>query len=700
MPLENGFLLKDRYRIIDILGQGGMGAVYRAADENLDITVSIKENLFFSETSTHESYVRQFHREAKILAALRHPNLPRVFDYFIVEGQAQYLVMDYIEGEDLRQWMSREEGITEGEALKIGIAICNALTYLHSRQPAITHRDIKPGNIKITPEGEITLVDFGLVKVMHEKEHTTTAARAMTPGYSPPEQYGEAPSDHRSDIFSLGATLYAILTGYLPEDSLSRTTGKQQLTPLRSYQPAISTQTSSAIEKALNLHFEDRWQSAEAFQEALFKAYAALPDDQKHSPRLAHAVKHSQQGKKFSPAISRDIDQSSTPREPLRKRLKTLDPVWPIFTASIILLSLVLVISLTFPLGLQGFFRGVLSGPATTTPTVDPDITQALDLTLVDQERNPEPTLQPSPTSVEATPIPLVPSPTPTGGGSGLIAFVSERTGSPQIWLLDVTSRETTQLTNLSDGACQPDWSPDGSRIVVTSPCSMKRTLYPGSGLVLVDIESGALTRLPTSLEGDFDPAWSPDGKWIAYTSLIDGRRQLFKVNLQDLTVTRLSDGSYRDFSPAWSPDGTRIAFVRLRNAKQIWLMDADGANTVQFSLSGMIDNSNPAWFPNGSLILFSQSLGLGSPSKQIYGMRIEDIGQTKEYPILPRIRLDYIPLMDNVDISPDGFWLAFDYWYFDVLSDIYMMTFPGGNLTQLTVDPSKDYDPVWAPRP
>ena len=694
MTLENGYLLKERYRILDILGQGGMGAVYRAVDENLDITVAIKENSFFS-----EDYARQFQREAKVLASLRHPNLPRVFDYFIIEGQAQYLVMDYIEGEDLRQWMSREEGVTESEALQIGIAICNALSYLHSRVPAITHRDIKPGNIKITPGGDIVLVDFGLVKVMREKEVTTTAARAMTPGYSPPEQYGETPTEQRSDIFALGATLYALLAGYLPEDSLARTTGKTQLTPLRNYQPYVSRQTANTIEKALNLRFEDRWQSAEAFKNALIKAYTALPTAKRTSSRLPQI----EQPGKDTTESSHETPGGKDRRVaglPINRSLKNLDPVWLIFSAIIIFLLLVLIISLNIPPGLQGIFRGVLIGNPTATQPEGRNPTETVDQLPISLAETEEPTSQASPTGVEATPLAVTPSPTPIGGGSGLIAYVSERSGIPQIWLLDVTSRETTQLTDIPDGACQPDWSPDAKQIVVTSPCTYKRERYPGSGLVLVDVESGAMNPLPTSLEGDFDPAWSPDGVSIAYTTLINGRRQLAKINLQDLSITRLSDGAYRDFSPAWSSDGTRLAFVRIRNVGQIWLMDANGDNAAQFSLSGMIDNSSPAWFPDGNMILFSQALGLGSPSKQLYGMRLEDIGQSKEYPIIPRMRLDYIPLMDNVDVSPDGFWLAFDYWYFEVLSDIYMMTFPGANLTQLTVHPGLDYDPVWAPMP
>ena len=196
VPLKHGTLLNKRYKILEELGQGGMGAVYKAIDENLGVTVAVKENFFLT-----DEYARQFQREAKILANLRHPNLPRVLDYFVIEQQGQYLVMDYIEGDDLREWIKRKEVISEVEVIQIGTAICNALIYLHSRQPAIVHRDIKPGNVKITPDGEVVLVDFGLVKVMLRGEVTSVSARAMTPGYSPPEQYGAAPTDTRTDIF-------------------------------------------------------------------------------------------------------------------------------------------------------------------------------------------------------------------------------------------------------------------------------------------------------------------------------------------------------------------------------------------------------------------------------------------------------------------------------------------------------------------
>ncbi len=267
MILERGALLNNRYRIVEILGQGGMGSVYKAVDENLGVEVAVKDNLF-----TTDEYARQFRREATILASLRHPNLPRVTDHFVIQGQGQYLVMDYIEGEDLRQRMDRVGLIPEDDAILMGAAICDALTYLDSLNPSIVHRDIKPGNVKITPQGQIFLVDFGLAKILYGSQATTTGARAMTPGYSPPEQYGTARTDNRSDIFSLGATLYAALTGVIPEDALSRAMGQGELTPIRKHNPKISKRLASAIEKSLEVMPDDRYQDAEAFKQTLLNA--------------------------------------------------------------------------------------------------------------------------------------------------------------------------------------------------------------------------------------------------------------------------------------------------------------------------------------------------------------------------------------------------------------------------------------------
>src|SRR3990172_4861871 len=292
MTLDRDSLLNNRYRIVEILGQGGMGSIYRAVDENLGVDVAVKENLF-----TTDEYARQFRLEAVILANLRHPNLPRVTDHFVIGDEGQYLVMDYIEGEDLRQRMERLGNITEDEAILIGAAVCDALNYLHTRKPAILHRDLKPGNVKITPHSHIFLVDFGLAKVLHGSQVTTTGARAMTPGYSPPEQYGTARTDPRTDIYSLGATLYAALSGIIPEDGLARAMDNTQLTPLRKRNSKVSRRLAASIEKAMGIDPADRFQNAEEFKRSLLGPKTKtqhLPDDSVVEPAPQDAAEESQ----------------------------------------------------------------------------------------------------------------------------------------------------------------------------------------------------------------------------------------------------------------------------------------------------------------------------------------------------------------------------------------------------------------------
>jgi basic membrane protein A len=264
MALYDGQVLNQRYQIVRLLGQGGFGAVYQAWDLNLKVPCAVKENF-----ETNPSAMRQFEREASMLAALRHPNLPRVTDHFIIEGQGQYLVMDYIEGEDLRTILEQNgEPLPENQVIGWLVEICDALCYLHAQAVPVIHRDIKPANIKITSAGKALLVDFGIAKAYSSESRTTQGARAFTPGYSPFEQYGEAATDARSDIYALGATAYAVLTGQAPTESIARMAGALLPQP-RQLNPAISPQTERIILKALEVMPDKRFQSALEFKQAL-----------------------------------------------------------------------------------------------------------------------------------------------------------------------------------------------------------------------------------------------------------------------------------------------------------------------------------------------------------------------------------------------------------------------------------------------
>lgn len=270
MPLETGQVLNNRYRIVKLLGQGGFGAVYRAWDANLNRPCAVKENL-----DTSPEAQRQFTREATVLANLSHPNLPRVTDHFILPGQGQYLVMDFVEGDDLAS-IVRQRGTVPVQQAIIWISqVADALEYLHSRDPVVVHRDIKPANIRVTPEGRAMLVDFGLVKVYNPQLKTTMGARAVTPGYAPPEQYGQGSTDARSDIYALGATLFAILTAQEPLESVQRMSGSQ-MGLANQFNPSVSPAMSEVIERSLRLEPSQRYQSAGEFKAALNSASAPV----------------------------------------------------------------------------------------------------------------------------------------------------------------------------------------------------------------------------------------------------------------------------------------------------------------------------------------------------------------------------------------------------------------------------------------
>jgi len=273
MPLDPGQTVYNRYRVVKKLAAGGFGAVYQAWDLSLKKTCALKENF---ETSPQAH--KQFEREAVILAQLNHPNLPRVTDHFTIQGQGQYLVMDFVDGNDLQEILDQQGGPLHEEQVLIWIKqICDALTYMHNQKSPIIHRDIKPANIKITPAGNAILVDFGIAKIYDRNLKTTVGAKAVTVGFSPPEQYGEGSTDIRSDVYALGATLYSLLTGQIPVESVRRTTGFA-LTPPTKFNALISTSVERAILQAVELVPEDRFQTVEAFKLALKKGTRISPE--------------------------------------------------------------------------------------------------------------------------------------------------------------------------------------------------------------------------------------------------------------------------------------------------------------------------------------------------------------------------------------------------------------------------------------
>ncbi len=277
-PLPPGHILHERYAVRQLLARGGMGSIYLAEDLRLPgrqcAVKEVEHDPGLSESLRAEAR-DQFFREASVLARLDHPNLPKVSDYFS-DLRRDYLVMDYVPGRDLKTLV--DEAAMHGvrlpvtEVLRWANQILEALAYLHGQDPPVIHRDIKPSNLKLTPAGLIKLVDFGLVKTMAPDDMTVTVIQGRgTALYTPLEQYGgdTGHTDPRSDLFSLGATLYHLFTGHPPAEAKERFLRPDALISLRQQSPEVPPHVEACVLWALALHPDDRPPDADQMREAL-----------------------------------------------------------------------------------------------------------------------------------------------------------------------------------------------------------------------------------------------------------------------------------------------------------------------------------------------------------------------------------------------------------------------------------------------
>lgn len=264
-------ILQNRYQLEGVLGQGGMGTVYLAKDQRLDDRLCVLKELRsnFYRDEDKQRALSFFDREARMLARLKHINIVQVSDYFSENGK-YYLVMEYVDGENLHSIMQRREAepFAENQVVHWAIEICDVLTYLHSQDPPVIYRDLKPSNIMINAEGQLKLVDFGIARKVEQEDENT---RVVSAGYSPPEQYWGQANIH-SDLYSLGATMYFLLTGKDPE-------------PLKSASPAeenedVSEYLDSVVQKCMAQESSQRYSSARELREALlYDDYVEEPDN-------------------------------------------------------------------------------------------------------------------------------------------------------------------------------------------------------------------------------------------------------------------------------------------------------------------------------------------------------------------------------------------------------------------------------------
>jgi len=315
--LTEGTILQGRYRIVRQLGQGGMGAVHEAVDERLDTVVALKETFFVD-----EKLRKQFEREARLLARLHHQALPRVSDHFN-EGDGQFLVMQFIAGEDLFEMLNaRNAPFPEDEVARWGDQLCDALDYLHTQDPQIIHRDIKPQNLKLTARGQIVLLDFGLAKGSAGTLTAVTTSASIfgyTPNYAPLEQIQGKGTDPRSDIYALGATLYHLVTNIKPPDALSRAgavvNGQPDPLPLANQvRSDVSAGFSNVLDKAMSQKRDDRFTTATAMRDALRVSESGMGEETLITPgTAAYAAAHTVSSEKATQQVGDQTQRMSSP---------------------------------------------------------------------------------------------------------------------------------------------------------------------------------------------------------------------------------------------------------------------------------------------------------------------------------------------------------------------------------------------------
>ena len=707
MDLSPDTLLKDRYRIVRKLGEGGMGAVFLARDISLEHDVAVKANRDPSPESTN-----QFLREARLLAALHHPNLPRVTDYFIL-GEEQYLVMDYIPGDDLKALLLKEGRQPLEKVLAWARQLGSALTYMHNQAPPVIHRDIKPANIRLTASGEVVLVDFGIAKAADSSQATAIGASGYTAGYAPPEQYGSAYSAMRtgpfSDQYSLAATLYTMLTGGRPADAVKRVLNQETLLPVRALAPDVPEGVAQALERALSVKPEGRFDGVDAFVSSLVAGVSGpLPKPQ------VSATDATVRG--AAPTVrSAAAGSAPTGAAPAAKP-------FPWFLVAIgggvlaVMATLLVVAALFLPKLLKGNAAEVPTPTLPPTVAVMPtDTAAALPVEAPTDTPTPEPsaTLEPSDTPAPTeTEVPPTPTFVPLGG-SGEVVFSSDREDGQtlQLWSMKITlsdqgqvqSYDVRQITDGPGDKTQAAWSPDGTQLLYVAPGE------EGNGLDIWKMPadgSAEPVNLTQRKGDDFAPTWSPDGQSIVFTS--DSREdrilQLYTMGPDGENILRLST-LQEEFDATWSPDMKYMAFVLKAGFNRILYLrqgvKVESTPEPSFyvtpqafdrsTLLGTLGQvTQPAWSPDGAWIAYVR---LDGSREQIF---------LAKYPLRnPEQDVIRLTTSTSKDHSPnwsaDSQWLAFT-TNRDGNLEVYIVRSTGQTLTNLTNMEGRDQDPAWRP--
>ena len=677
-----------QYQILEEIGRGGMAVVYKAWQPSLNRYVALK--VLPSYLTLDRQFVARFQREAQAAASLRHPNILVIHDVG-QQGDLYYIVMEYLEGQTLKQLIEQQGPLPPERVVHIVEQVAEALDYAHQR--GFVHRDIKPANIFVGQGDQVTLTDFGIAKAAWETHLTRTGMLVGTPEYMSPEQARGEEVDARSDLYSLGIVAYEMLTGRVPFGG----TTPHAVLHQQIYEPppspaALHPQATGPVEavllRALAKKPEDRYPTAGGLAQALNQAVLQVEMEEIRR-QVAQAAAWTAAGH-YDRAISRLEALARTHPNDQEIAARLAEARHQAHLAH-----------------LYGEVRELWAQAqakaeellAVAPGYADPD---GLLSRLAGRKRKPKPGARPTAACRRVQPWPwalaglavvailvgLLLALSRGGGGgptsaspvTGRIAFASSRDGNREIYLMNADGSGLARLTDNRAGDGRPSWSPDGKRIAFHSDRGGNWDIY------VMNADGNGLTRLTNHPNWDMDPAWSPDGKRIAFTSWRDGNLEIYLINADGSGLTRLTNHLAEDWGPAWSSDGKRIAFISTRNGNQeIYLMNADGSGVTRLTDHPARDGT-PAWSPDRKRIAFASDR---DGNWEIYVMNADGSGLA---------RLTDNPADDQAPAwSPDGRRIAFASWR-DGNLEIYVMNADGSGLTRLTNHLAEDWEPAWSP--
>ena len=563
--LPSQSLLNRRYLVVKVVGQGGMGAVYQAIDQQFgNRQVAIKELSVSNLTTPQEvqEATSLFEQEGNLLANLMHPSLPHIYDYFSERGR-WYLVMDFIEGETLESYLKRTGSkLSAPETLDIGIKLCSVLDYLHTRNPPIIFRDLKPANIMLANNGVVYLIDFGIARLFKPGQSQDTTAFGSV-GYAPPEQHGKARTTPGADIYSLGATLHQLLSGNDPSNTPFR------FAPLQwQGQPGLA-EFETLIMQMLDMDVTSRPASMSEVKRRFQNIAARLVNVQGvQVPTKSASTSAVVSQPKKAPMPPAQVVQAKNSPPPVKKLAPPIGTVFSTYA---------------------GHNDGV------RTVAISPDGRHSVSASDDVHVWN---TTSAQKLFTYTNPSLLVYALAWSPDGWYIASGHFDRT--VQVWDAS-TGNVFVTYSNHTDRVRAVAWSPDGKNVASSGD---DNTVYIWS-----DSSSRCITNYRGHSDCVFAVSWSPDGKHIASAS-DDNTVQVWNVISGNLITTYCGHKGFVR-AVAWSPDGKFIASASWDQTVQVW-NPATGQHIYTYRGHAKMVNA-VAWFPD------SKRIASGSRDKEVH---------------------------------------------------------------------------------